>query len=197
MIRMRSFVVTAAATVSTALLITACTGHLAAAPAGAGVPKPVDSDAASLLARAMQLPSVSAGSVCPVTPVAHVSTGVTDPRGKGPLYFGGPMPIGGFPFNKVVYSTVAGTHGPILLRGGRIDGSGSLKFSGSPADLTEKAEIPPAPGGKPGSGSSAFYQAVLDPGPDNALYVYPSTRGCYAIQVDAPSFSEVIVLTAT
>jgi hypothetical protein len=197
MIRMRSVVVTAAATVSTTLLITACAGQLSAAPAGAGVQKPIDSDAASLLARAMQLPSVSAGSVCPVTPVAHVSTGVTDPRGKGPLYFGGPVPIGGFPFNKVVYSTVGGTHGPILLRGGRIDGARQFEVQRKPGRPDGKAEIPPPPGGKPGSGSWAFYQAVLDLGPDNALYVYPSTRGCYAIQVDAPSSSEVIVLTAT
>jgi hypothetical protein len=145
----------------------------------------------------MGLPAVVAGSACPVTPIAHLTTAVVDPRGKGPLYFGGPMPKGGFPFNKTVYTTVGGVQGPILLRGGRIDGAGRLKFSGSPADLSERAEIPPAIGGEPGSGSWAFYLAVLDPGPDNALYVYPSTSGCYAIQVDAPSFEEVIVLQAS
>jgi hypothetical protein len=196
---MRSFLVSVAVTVWTALIVAACAAQPAASTGVAGSPsaasRPVTTDAASLLSRPMRLPSVGAGSACPVTPVAAIATAVTDPRGKGPLYFGGPMPQGGFPFNKTVYTTVGGAHGAILLRGGRIDGAGRLKFSGSPADLSEKAEVPPSPG-EPGSGSWAFYRAVLDPGPDNALNLYPSTQGCYAIQVDAPSFSEVIILTA-
>jgi hypothetical protein len=198
---MRSFLVTVAVTVWTAVIVAACAAQPAASTGAAGSTnagsKPVSTDAASLLSRPMRLPSVSAGSACPVTPVAAITTAVTDPRGRGPLYFGGPMPQGGFPFNKTVYATVGGANGPILLRGGRIDGTGGLKFSGSPADLSEKAEIPPAPGGGPGSGSWAFYRAVLDPGPDNALYLFPSTQGCYGIQVDAPTFSEVIILAAT
>jgi hypothetical protein len=196
--RKPSFAITAAVVVWVALVAGGCTSGPAAATASpSGPAKPVSSAAATLLSRPMRLPSVAAGSACPVTPIAHLTTGVTDPRGKGPLYFGGPMPKGGFPFNKTVYTTVGGAQGPILLRGGRIDGAGRLKFSGSPADLAERAEIPPVTGGEPGSGSWAFYLAVLDPGPDNALYVYPSTPGCYAIQVDAPSFEEVIVLQAS
>jgi len=198
MLRMRSFVVTAAVLVWTALVVGGCTAGPAAATASQSVAaKPASTAAATLLSRSMRLPSIAAGSACPITPIADLTTGVTDPRGKGPLYFGGPMPKGGFPFNKTVYTTVGGAQGPILLRGGRIDGGGRLKFSGTPADLSERAEIPPATGGEPGSGSWAFYLAVLDPGPDNALYVYPSTPGCYAIQVDAPSFEEVIVLQAS
>jgi hypothetical protein len=197
---MRSFLVSATVTGWTALTVAAGAAQPAASSGVAGsssaAPRPVSTDAASLLSRPMTLPSVGSGSACPVTPVATISTGVTDPRGKGPLYFGGPMPQGVFPFNKMVYTTVGGAHGPILLRGGRIDGAGRLEFSGSPADLSEKAEMPPSPGGAPDSGSWAFYQAVLDPGPDDALYVYPSTQGCYAVQVDAPSFEEVIILKA-
>jgi hypothetical protein len=195
---MRSFVVTAAVLVWTTLVAVGCSAGPAGATASQGVAaKPVGTAAATLLSRPVRLPSIAAGSACPVTPIAHLTTAVTDPRGKGPLYFGGPMPKGGFPFNKTVYTTVGGAPGPILLRGGRIDGAGRLKFSGSPANLSERAEIPPATGGEPGSGSSAFYLAVLDPGPDNALYVYPSTPGCYAVQVDAPTFEEVIVVQAT
>jgi hypothetical protein len=197
-IEMRSCSLVLAVTV---VAVLAGCGPASAGPASATsarpTGKPASSDAASLLSRPMRLPIAAAGSACPVTPIAPIKTAVTDPRGTGPLYFGGPMPQGGFPFNKVVYTTVGGAHGPILLRGGRIDGSGRLKFSGSPADLSEKAEIPPSPGGDPGSGSWAFYTTILDPGPDNALYVYPSTAGCYAIQVDAPSFSEVVVIKAS
>lgn len=195
---MRSFVVTPAVLVWAALVVAGCAGMPAAATAAqSAAAKPLGTGAATLLSRPMRLPSVASGSACPVTPIAHVTAAVTDPRGKGPLYFGGPMPKGGFPFNKTVYTTVGGAPGPILLRGGRIDGAGRVKFSGSPADPSEKADIPPSPGGEPGSGSWAFYLAILDPGPDNALYVYPSTPGCYAVQVDAPSFEEVIVLQAT
>lgn len=190
--------VTTAVLVWTALVLGGCTGgSVAATASGSVAAKPVSTGAAILLSRPMRLPSIAAGSACPITPIADQTTHVTDPRGKGPVYFGGPMPKGGFPFNKTVYTTVGGAPGPILLRGGRIDGAGRLKFSGSPADLSERAEIPPSPGGEPGSGSWAFYLAVIDPGPDNALYVYPSTPGCYAIQVDAPSFQEVIVLQAS
>jgi hypothetical protein len=44
--------------------------------------------------------------------------------------------------------------------------------------------------------SVTFYERVIDPGPENAFFVYPSTAGCYALQVDGPSFEDVIVLAA-
>lgn len=79
----------------------------------------------------------------------------------------------------------------MLLRGGRLDGTGRLKFSGNPADPAEPAEMLSASGG-----SWAFYQAVIG-GTEDALYVYPSTKGCFAIQADDPNFEDVITITAT
>jgi hypothetical protein len=194
---MRSLIKASVATVFGALVASGCGAPATTAAGSATVaPRPAQTDRAILLARPMKLPEISAGSACPVSAVAPISTAVTNPRGKGPLYFGGPLPQGGFAFNKMVYTTV-GASGPILLRGGRIDGVGVLKFSGSPADASEKAEIPPLPGGAAGSGTWAFYTAVLDPGSSNALYVYPATRGCFAIQVDAPTFEELIILQAS
>lgn len=103
------------------------------------------------------------------------------------------MPQGGFAFNKTVFAIVGGASGPVLLRGGRIDGPGRLTFSGSPADFLEKGETVTSPG----AAAWTFYEKVLDPGPEDALYVYPSTPGCYAIQVDGPTFEDTIVIIAT
>lgn len=149
--------------------------------------------AATLLARPLRLPSAKAGSNCQVTPVANVNAPVASARGKGPFYLGGPMPQGGFPFNKMVFAIVGGQSGPILLRGGRIDGVGRLTFSGSPADYMEKG----ATISSPGSGAWTFYSKVLSPGPEDGFYFYPSTPGCYAVQVDAPTFADTIIIIAT
>jgi hypothetical protein len=38
---------------------------------------------------------------------------------------------------------------------------------------------------------------VIVEGAADAFYVYPATTGCYALQVDGPSFEEIIVITAS
>jgi hypothetical protein len=35
---------------------------------------------------------------------------------------------------------------------------------------------------------------MIEPGPQDVFYLYPATSGCYALQVDGPSFEDVIVL---
>jgi hypothetical protein len=151
-------------------------------------------DAATLLARPLKLPAVQSGAVCPVTPVTNRKVGVTSPRGHGPFFLGGPMPQGHYPWNKTVWILVDGARGPVLFRGGRIDGTGSLTFSGSPAD---HAEIGITLFSSGGGVSATFYKQVIDPGSDDALYVYPGTTGCYAIQADGAAFEDVIVVTAS
>ncbi len=147
---------------------------------------------ATLLARPLMLPAVQSGSVCPVTPVASRKVDVTDPRGHGPFYLGGQMPHGNFPWNKTVWVLVDGAHGPVLFRGGRVDGTGKLTFTGSPADPSEIGVTLSSGGGV----SATFYERVIDPGSEDAFSVYPATTGCYAIQVDGPSFEDVIVIAA-
>jgi hypothetical protein len=102
------------------------------------------------------------------------------------------MPKANFPWNKAVWVLVDRAPGPVLFRGGRIDGAGKLRFSGSPADSSEVGVNLSYAGGV----SASFYERVIDRGTDDAFYLYPATKGCYAIQVDGPSFEDVIVITA-
>lgn len=102
------------------------------------------------------------------------------------------MPHGNFPWNKTVWVLVDGAHGPVLFRGGRVDGTGSLKFSGSPADPSDIGVTLSSGGGV----SATFYEHVIDPGSQDTFSVYPATTGCYALQVDGPSFEDVIVISA-
>ena len=145
----------------------------------------------ALLARPVNLPLVASGSSCPVTPVAQRNLGISDPRGKGPFYLGGPMPKGDFAFNKMVWVLSDGAPGPVLFRGGRLDGAGTLRFSGSRADPGEASAEPS------GQLSTGFYRAVVTPASGDAFYVWPATTGCYAIQVDGPTFEDVVVIRAT
>ena len=149
-------------------------------------------NSATLLARPIKLPAVPPGSACPVTPVVSRDVGVGNPRGRGPFYLGGPMPKGNFPWNKTVWVLVDGAHGPVLFRGGRVDGTGTLMFSGNPADPSVKGVSLSSGGGV----SASFYENVVERGTNDAFYVYPATAGCYAMQVDGPSFEDVIVITA-
>jgi len=148
----------------------------------------------TLLARPLKLPAVQPGAICPVTPVAKVAADITSPRGHGPFYLGGPMPHGAYPWNKTVY-VVKGTSvpGPILFRGGRVDGAGRLLFSGRPATTSDQGVLLSSGGGV----SDSFYDQTLHPPAGDALYVYPSSNGCYAIQVDAPTFEDVVVVAAS
>ena len=146
-----------------------------------------------LLARPLKLPAVPSGATCPVTPVTSRKLDIGDPRGSGPFYLGGVMPHGAFPWNKTVWVLVDGAQGPVLFRGSRIDGAGRLQFSGNPADPMDKGVTMSSNGGV----SDVFYPRVISPGPGDAFYVYPTTTGCYALQVDGPSFEEVIVISAT
>jgi hypothetical protein len=103
------------------------------------------------------------------------------------------MPKGGFPWNKTVYSIVGGNM-PLVFRGSRIDGTGRLTFSGDPADPGDSGETQTS-----GHGVSAtFYDRMLaTPIEDGVLYLYPSANGCFALQVDAPTFEDVIVIEAS
>ena len=102
------------------------------------------------------------------------------------------MPQGHFPWNKMTWILADGALGPVLFRGGRIDGTGSLKFSGSPAEHSDPGVTLSSGGGI----TATFYEHVIDPGSEGAFYVYPATAGCYALQVDGASFDDVIVITA-
>lgn len=193
--RRRDVIGTMRCAVLTALLATVlagCGGHSSSQPSSTLTSPEATADAATLLARPLKLPAVPSGSACPVTPVTSRKVDVTNPRGHGPFYLGGQMPHGNFPWNKTVWVLVDGAHGPVLFRGGRVDGTGSLKFSGTPADPSEMGVTLSSSGGV----SATFYESVIDSGREDAFSVYPATTGCYGLQVDGPSFEDVIVITA-
>ena len=179
-----------------ALLLAGC--GLAGDPTGSVSPtstrtSPTATPLASrLLARPLKLATVPPGSACPVTGTANRDVGIGNPRGRGPFYLGGGMPQGNFPWNKTVWVLVDGAHGPILFRGGRLDGTGSLRFSGSPADPSDRGLTLSSAGGV----SATFYERMLGEGDGEGFYVYPATAGCYALQVDGASFEDVIVIPA-
>jgi hypothetical protein len=125
--------------------------------------------------------------------VASRKLDITDARGSGPFYLGGPMPQGPFAWNKMVWVLADGAHGRVLFRGGRVDGAGSLQFSGSPADPSDRGVTQSSEGGV----SATFYQRVIVPSDADALYVYPATSGCSALQIDGASFEEVIVVSSS
>ena len=124
---------------------------------------------------------------------------MASPRGGSTFYLGGPNPHGGFAFNKTVYALVR-AKGPVLLRGGRIDGAGTLKLDGPAADPHEPGETVTSNGGV----TRTFFAAVLLPGALQAdgstgdvFYLYPTTPGCYALQADGDGFENIVVLVAT
>lgn len=173
-------------------LFAGCIGHASSLAPSSTMSPTGTADVATLLARPLKLPVVPSGSACPLTRVSGRDVGVGSPRGRGPFFMGGPMPLGNFPWNKTVWVLVDGAHGPVLFRGGRVDGPGKLTFSGSPADPSDVGVTLSSGGGV----SAIFYELVIDRATGDAFYVYPATRGCYALQADGPSFEDVVVITA-
>jgi hypothetical protein len=90
----------------------------------------------------------------------------------------------------VIWSIDAGYTGPLLLRGARIDGEGGLRFDHYLNAL-----------GTQGGGTA--YPELAYPALEGVSVVrtHPSALrmrvpGCYAVQVDGTTFSEIIVFRA-
>jgi hypothetical protein len=159
--------------------------------------EPVPEDDWAKLRRPLDLPTIGAGVPCPVSPIDERFDfgryGVAPGIGPGPawpvglaqpgsvLRFTYPPPPGSLMYgsewsgNKVLWFVSPAVVGPVLVRGRRIDGPGEVRF-----DLDK------------------------NPSPELRLPTtlgHPSTTriraaGCYAYQVDGPSFSYPIVFRA-
>ena len=82
----------------------------------------------------------------------------------------------------------------MVLRGARIGGEGHLLFSSSRKG-TQEAAITTVTDSR--GGQVSFYSQLRIPIESTAaFFTYPTTSGCYAIQADSDSFSEVIVFKA-
>lgn len=157
------------------------------------------------LARPLHLPHLAAGARCPVSHVDHRIPftrrfGINVGIGRGPTYPIG-LPAGvlhlapasnfqsaDWAGQKVLWFVHPSYLGPVLIRGGRIDGPGRVRF--------DRGNIPPL--------SVHVTRSPGEPGgtpvPKDARYRPSYTRlrgpGCYAYQVDGTSFSRVVVFRA-
>lgn len=163
---------------------------------------------ARAIARPLHLPTVAAGGSCPVSPTRHFRggagfSGAFDAVGRGPLFlfaFRGRHAHAlrmtpadrGWLGTKVVWVFGRTYAGPLLLRGGRIDATGGLRFD---------HYLGAAPW--PRSGRGPFRELLYVRGglqhtdgqglESEPSMVYVRTPGCYAVQVDGVGFSDVLV----
>jgi hypothetical protein len=132
-----------------------------------------------LLARPLHLPTVRPGATCPVAAIAKTSLG----RGLGagpafPRWGTGSTMIGRS--HKVLWFVLPSYTGPLLIRGGRVDGRGELH-----AD-------------EPAAVKSSIFLAQIDTGPRyRPSRTWVSAAGCYAYQIDGTTFSRTIVFRVT
>jgi hypothetical protein len=160
-------------------------------------------DAYAGLRRPLDLPELEPGDPCPTSESRHVAAGVAAGLGSGPVY---PIGIGsdgvltfqyppakdsqwagsGWGGSKVLWAASARYRGPILIRGGRLDRRGGLRFDGEGGSLSKELRLP------------ANKTWAMHAGSPKGWRYFPSqTRlqasGCYAYQVDGTNFSRVIV----
>jgi len=168
------------------------------------------------LERPLVLPRIASGSTCPVT--ASTLATQLDPRfdagglpntyrafGNGPVYpiiygldasnrvrLSGITLVGKWYPDKILWLIAPDFDGPILIRGGRIDGAGQVHFAEGPVratdsgwDVPELRFSPPFGASDTGGWLTASSGALIQ------------SAGCFGLQVDTPSASYVIVFQAT
>ena len=151
--------------------------------------------------RPLALPSVEPGQACPASAGGELHTlafggyalGTGPARPIVPLE-AGRDPAHGIPLTslprsgwygfKTLWFTDPSYHGPVLIRGARIDAPGLIAFGESP----ELGELIIPPGPTLNEGRDGYREA---PGG-----TYVKTPGCYAWQVDGQGFSSLIVFLA-
>ena len=154
----------------------------------------------------LHLPHVASGTACPVTPAQqHISPDHQYATGQGPVYLVAEAPMPTVPFTPAngfdpgspwmaskQFWEIAGTYaGPSLIRGRQIDGSQTLGFNGGQGQTTENSR-----------GSEPILRELRllgDPSGQWKTYltfVRVQTPGCYALQIDMPTASDVIVFDA-
>ena len=163
---------------------------------GGGVP--------TALRRPIHLPHIAAGARCPVSAPGHrVTRYSTAVIGPGPIYAVSLGPFGHTAILPFVMPSQAGLfggsawggqalkwdgapsyHGPVLIRGRKLTAHDGLGFG---AGIVPQAEMDVPPGsGDPNAGGWRFW-----PG-----YARLRSPGCYGLQVDGTTFSEIIIFRA-
>src|SRR6266516_1153447 len=153
------------------------------------------------LHRPLHLPTVAAGTPCPVSAVGRINFrkyGVGKGIGPGPAYpigFAQPGSVLQFTYPPEPPSQFAGSEwsgakvlwfvapryrGPVLIRGGRLDHPDRLRFN--------RGMIPPL--------EMRIHRVFSGPR-DRPSYTRLRAPGCYAYQVDGTNFSRVVVFQAS
>lgn len=169
----------------------AALGAVAAPSAGARDPW-------AALRRPLRIKPLAAGARCPVTPAHHLSSGVPDVEGTGPVY------PAGFAFShddlhptwmasKTLWAwepALKTRATRVLVRGRRIDRPGVVRFqlgpNWSPSVSSELRIDTAQPVGS--FGNSTWGTTVT--------LVLVRAPGCYALQLDSPGGTRTIVLAA-
>lgn len=166
--------------------VAASTQPPATTPTPSPTPPPVDWT--PFLAKPLRLQDLSPGAACPISPQVTFKT-KTPPGTKGGIDYGygaGPVYLSGQTdwysgSQGMIVVTDPRYEGPVLVRSRRLDGAGSIAFTGDGDSL---------PGGALGirQTSSPPYWGQSFGSLD------PSTSGCYGIQFDGTTFSDYAVI---
>ena len=163
-------------------------------PNHGAVPSPAASDWAALY-RPLHLPALAPGGACPITSERTVVAGLPALPGEGPLYPYATDAADGTAYYRpsdagpegvlVAWVAAPDLRGPVLVRGRRLDEPGSISFGQA---QSPELEISPYDVATPlGTGGWVALETDLTVVHD---------PGCYAYQLDGPSFSTVIVFAA-
>lgn len=152
-------------------------------------------DAFARLERLLQLPAAGSAE-CPVSATTESVPFMAFARGDGPVYLaaGGTLSLadspqsGGYWFLKDAWVADPSELGPILVRGGRIDAPGDLRF-GDGSEPAGELRLPT---------HSYEYTSGQPPGWRlfNA-YLRPPAPGCYVMQLDTLTESDWLVFEVT
>lgn len=177
----------------------------APADRGSATPSPIDPSAAAqeMLSRPVALPSLPAGASCPATPTTTISpgpatgfTGSIEAQHAGDVYLamsGRNVKLSpddrtddGWFGIKDVWVVAGSYRGPVLIRGGRIDGVGSIELAWNPStDRGRSLMIDPA---------SPSLQADAETGWRSVpMEAFVPSAGCYAYQIDQTGSTSFIV----
>ncbi len=164
---------------------------------------------ATLEQRPLRLPSVAPGTECPLTPAHHPPFGdYSLSLGAGPVYavgFGSDGTLlvstashfgagtSGWGGRKLLWIIAPGNAGPVIVRGGQLGGAHTLRFNGGIDQQNYTGDWAAAP---LLSALRLLPNRYVDPTVLDMDFVRLQASGCYAMQVDGLTFSEVIVFRA-
>lgn len=149
--------------------------------------------------RAVELPSLPPGGVCPVTTTKLINPDFAPAMGDGPVYLvlgrNGTSPyedrdlrLDGIYWLKSLWVADPSYRDPTLIRGRQLDGQQDLLFTSYQQESVTSLEFPVETGMSASDSDRGWRFLTSQTGVRSA--------GCYGIQVDGLGFSETIIFRA-